>query len=72
VRRASPGLLDAAVQVGVALYSLGRSEEAVREWQAVQARDPERRDAAMYLRLVAQAGPEGKAPLPGLPIRRDS
>lgn len=73
VRRASPGLLDATVQVGVVLYSLGRSEEAVREWRAALAVDAERRDAAMYLRLVAKARPEGAdGEQPGLPFRDEA
>ena len=59
VLRASPGLLDAVVQIGVVEYSLGRSEEAVARWQAALAQDPARRDAAMYLRLLgALPGPE--------------
>ena len=34
------------------LYSLGRAEEARREWQQVALGHPECEDAQMYLRLV--------------------
>ena len=30
------------------------TDEALREWESVLARDPERRDARMYLRLVGK------------------
>jgi len=52
VRRAHPHLLDAAVQLGLTWFSLGRTERAVAEWDAVLQRDPSRDDARMYLRLV--------------------
>ena len=55
VRRANPDLLDAAVQTGVTLYSLGRGEEAIAEWRAVLERDRTREDARMYLRMVARS-----------------
>jgi tetratricopeptide (TPR) repeat protein len=76
LRRVNPGWLDAGVQIGLVLYALGRSEEAVREWQAVLAREPGRRDAVMYLRMLGAAAtsvPAGPPPAdPGVPIRRDS
>lgn len=52
VRRAHPHLLDAAVQLGLTWFSLGRADRAVAEWNAVLERDPSRDDARMYLRLV--------------------
>ena len=62
VRRANPELLDAAVQTGLTLYTLGRGEEAIAEWRAVLERDRTREDARMYLRMVARA--IGAAPEP--------
>ena len=56
VLRARPGYLDAAVQLGLSYYTLGRSQEAVREWQAVLRRDPSREDVRIYLRMVRPNG----------------
>jgi tetratricopeptide (TPR) repeat protein len=68
VRRANPDLLDAAVQAGLTLYTLGRSEEALAEWRGVLERDRTREDARMYLRMVtrslgSQLDPPGKLPV---------
>jgi len=52
IQRSHPEWLDATVQAGLTLYSLGRTEDARREWTAVLKKDPGRRDARMYLRLV--------------------
>ena len=52
--RANPNLTEAAVQRGLTLYTLGRADEALAEWQAVLAQDSDREDAAMYVRLVAK------------------
>jgi tetratricopeptide (TPR) repeat protein len=65
VRRAVPGLLDAAVQTGLTLYTLGRADEAVAQWRAVLEQDRLREDARMYLRMVGASrppGPSGSAP----------
>jgi hypothetical protein len=56
VLRGNPDFLDAAVQLGVTLYTLGRADQAVEQWKSVLDRDPERADARMYLGLV-RAGP---------------
>ena len=50
--RGNPDFLDAAVQLGLTLYTLGRADQAVEQWNSVLARDPERADARMYLGLV--------------------
>ena len=55
IQRAKPDLLAASVQLGVTYYSLGRTEDALREWQHVLARDASREDARTYLRLVRSA-----------------
>ena len=81
VRRANPAWLDARVQIGLVLYTLGRSDEAVREFRAVLERDPERRDAVRYLRMLGAEistpagkteGAPGIAGDGGVPIRPDS
>ena len=54
VRRGNPDFLDAAVQMGVTYYSMGRSEEAVKLWREVLDREPRREDARMYLRMLRQ------------------
>ncbi len=73
LRRANPAWLDTGVQIGLVQYALGRSEQAVSEWRAVLDREPERRDAAMYLRMLGASHPAGsRSPDPGVPIRRDS
>jgi len=46
------------VQLGFCLYTLGRTDEAKREWLGVCARDPDREDARMYLRLVKSTASE--------------
>jgi tetratricopeptide (TPR) repeat protein len=61
VRRANPAWLDASVQIGLLHYTLGRSDDAVREWRAVLVREPGRRDAAMYLRMLGADRPPGSA-----------
>jgi len=54
VLRSHPGFCDATVQLGVTLYSLGRSDEAAKEWEAVLDEHPEREDARMYLRMIGK------------------
>jgi tetratricopeptide (TPR) repeat protein len=53
VRRGNPDFLDASVQIGLTLYTLGRCDEAEAEWRGVVERDRLREDARMYLRMVA-------------------
>ena len=45
-------MLETQIQLGLTYYSLGRTPEAIREWEAVRERDPGREEALMYLRLV--------------------
>ena len=56
VLRGNPDFLDALVQTGLTLYSLGRTDEAIGQWKAVLVRDRRREDARMYLRMVARSG----------------
>ena len=51
----NPAFLDAAVQLGLTYWSLGRGEQALAEWRHVVEAEPTRRDAQMYLRLCALA-----------------
>ena len=48
-----PGLVECRIQLGLTWYAMGRTADAVREWQSVLEADPTRREAHMYLRLVA-------------------
>ena len=50
--RGNPAFVEAAVQLGLTYWSLGRSEQAIAEWGRVLEAEPERADARMYLRLV--------------------
>jgi hypothetical protein len=43
--------------LGLTYYSLGRTPEAIREWEAVREHDPNRHEALMYLRLVRGLDP---------------
>ena len=45
-------MLESQIQLGLTYYCLGRTPEAIREWEAVREYDPGRKDALMYLRLV--------------------
>ena len=54
VLRNHPTFHEAAVQLGVTFYSLGRADEAATEWEAVLAKDSEREDAKMYLRMIGK------------------
>ena len=49
---AHTGLLDSQVQLGVTWYTMGRTADAIAEWDAVLEKDPSRDEARMYLRLV--------------------
>ena len=49
---AHAGLLDSQIQLGVTWYTMGRTADAIAEWDAVLEKDPSRDEARMYLRLV--------------------
>ncbi len=40
------------MQLGVTLYTMGRTREAVAEWRRVLERDPAQNAARMYLNLL--------------------
>ena len=52
IKRSRPDYLLARINLGVVHYSMGRVEEAIREWKEVLAEDSENKKALMYLRLV--------------------
>jgi hypothetical protein len=54
-----PGFHESAVALGVTYYSLGRIDDAIREWEGILDADPGCEQARMYLRLV---GRENDAP----------
>jgi len=53
ILRLHSGLLDSQIQLGLTYYSMGRTPDAIREWDAVLEKDPGRDEARMYLRLVS-------------------
>jgi len=55
ILRVNPEFLAAQVQLGLTYYSLGRTPDAVREWREALRRDPGRREAGWYLRMVGAA-----------------
>jgi len=51
-RDANPKYVAARVLLGVALLSLGSSDQAVAEWREALTIDPDNKNAKMYLRMV--------------------
>jgi len=66
---AHSGLLDSQVQLGLTWYTMGRTADAVAEWEAVLEKDPSRDEARMYLRLVRGRRRKAAADRPGPPTR---
>jgi len=64
VKSTKPDYLPARLALGVTLYSLGRREEAIAEWEGILEQEPGDRRAQAYLRMVrAQARTaQGSAP----------
>jgi tetratricopeptide (TPR) repeat protein len=62
-----PDYLPAQVNLGVVYFSLGRKDEAVREWKQVLARDPKNKSALLYLRMVKDG--TGPGPQAGSALR---
>ena len=58
-------MLESQIQLGLTYYSIGRTPDAIREWDAVLEKDPSRDEARMYLRLVR--GP-GRSPAVQSPV----
>jgi tetratricopeptide (TPR) repeat protein len=56
VLRANPGYVDAIVQRGLTLWSLGQADRAAAAWRDVVRLEPDRPDAPLYLRLVVGEG----------------
>ncbi|MCG3174606.1 MAG: Beta-barrel assembly-enhancing protease [Myxococcota bacterium] len=54
VVKASPKYLDARIQHGVVLNTLGRTDEARAEWEEVLKYEPGNKKAEMYLRMTAR------------------
>ena len=49
-----PGFVAARVHLGVTLYSMGRAEEALKEWTEVLRLDPANKSCQMYINLVKE------------------
>ena len=71
-------LLDSQVQLGLTWHAMGRTADAVAEWEAVLEKDPSRDEARMYLRLVRGApskgggGPRREPTRPAAPKEADA
>ena len=52
ILKINPNYLPGRVHYGIALYSAGRKEDAVKCWEDVLERNPGNRSAEMYLNLV--------------------
>lgn len=66
---AHSGLLDSQVQLGLTWHAMGRTADAVAEWEAVLEKDPSRDEARMYLRLVRGHHRKAAEDPPGTPKR---
>jgi lipoprotein NlpI len=64
-KRIRPDYAPARIHLGVTLFSLGRVDAALAEWQAVLATDPTNKSAQLYLRMVSdEHGPKPSSALP--------
>jgi tetratricopeptide (TPR) repeat protein len=52
VKTTNPKFIPARVALGLVLFSLGRRDDAIREWEAVLAMEPTHKAAAVYLHMV--------------------
>lgn len=66
---AHSGLLDSQIQLGLTWHAMGRTADAVAEWEAVLQKDPSRDEARMYLRLVRGRRRVAAEDRPGPPTR---
>ena len=63
--RTRPDYVPARIHLGVTLFSLGRRDAAIAEWQAVLTSDPENKSAQLYIRMVSdEHGPKPGSALP--------
>ena len=58
--------MPARIHLGVTLFSLGRRDDAIAEWQAVLAIDPTNKCAQLYIRMVN----DENGPRPGSALSR--
>ena len=49
-----PGFVSARVHLGVTLYSMGKTELALKEWNEVLSLDPGNKSCQMYINLVKE------------------
>lgn len=68
VKTTNPRFVPARVSLGVTLYSLGRIEEALHEWETALELDPENKAARVYLQMIRdEAGATAEAPATAAP-----
>jgi tetratricopeptide (TPR) repeat protein len=64
-KRLRPDYIPARIHLGVTLFSLGRKDQALAEWQAVLGIDPNNKSAKLYIRMVNdEHGPQPGSALP--------
>ena len=64
-KRIRPDYAPARIHLGVTLFSLGRPDAAIAEWQSVLATDPTNKSAQLYIRMVSdEHGPKPGSALP--------
>jgi tetratricopeptide (TPR) repeat protein len=56
ILKGNPNYLPGRVHYGIALYSAGRKDEAIKAWEEVLSRNPGNKSAEMYLKLVKDSG----------------
>jgi tetratricopeptide (TPR) repeat protein len=57
--------VPARIHLGVTMFSLGRPEDALAEWQEVLKIDPDNKSAKLYIRMVNdENGPQAGSALP--------
>jgi tetratricopeptide (TPR) repeat protein len=54
VKTTQPRFLPARLALGTTLYMLGRRDEAVHEWEAVVAQEPDHKAARLYLKMARE------------------
>jgi tetratricopeptide (TPR) repeat protein len=67
IKLARPDYLPARVALGVTLFSLGRVQDAIDEWELVLGEDPTNKTAGVYLKMVRA---ERNPPAPGAALAR--
>jgi tetratricopeptide (TPR) repeat protein len=64
-KKLRPDFVPARIHLGVTMFSLGRRDAAIAEWQEVLRIDPQNKSAQLYIRMVNdENGPQPGSALP--------